>query len=70
VDVALLFAIDGILVLLHCHASLPDDSIHVGHLHLTSLQIDFATLDLDDAAHSLNFFFISGFHKAQRLHQT
>jgi hypothetical protein len=56
-DVALLFAMDGILVLMHCHASLPADSIHVVQLHLTSLQIDFATLDLDDAAHSHNLFF-------------
>jgi hypothetical protein len=59
VDVALLFAIDGILVLLHYQASLPADSIHVVHLHFTSLQIDFPTLDLDDAAHSINFFFLA-----------
>jgi hypothetical protein len=55
-DVALLFAIDGILVLLYCHVSIPADSIHVVSLHFTSLQIDFATLDLDDAVHPLNFF--------------
>jgi hypothetical protein len=58
-DVVLLFAIDGILVLLHRHARLPADSIHIVSFHFISLQIDFATLDLDDAVHSLNFFFLA-----------
>jgi hypothetical protein len=53
----LLIAIDGLL-LLHCHAGLPADSIDVVPLHFTSLKIDFVTLDLD-AACSLNFFFLA-----------